>query len=65
VYNPLGHACNSYGTKQTVTQAEIVKFPKAKATLIKRKVGYGHQQQSRQKKKRGDGMVIDGEAHRD
>ena len=40
-----------------------MQFPKAKATSIKRKAGYGHQQQSGQKKKRGDGMVIDGEAH--
>ena len=50
--------------KQTETQTESIEHRKAKARSIKRKAGYGHEQESRYKKKRADDMVIETEIHR-
>ena len=54
----------TYEMKQTETQAETVEYPKAKATSIKWKAGYGHEQKSEHKKKRADDIVIEAETHR-
>jgi len=45
--------------KQTETQTQTVECPKAKVTFIKRKAGYGHQQERDNKKKRVEDMNID------